>query len=125
MTFYRNGCPDCENGIMHIHEDSNLITRRSGPNGDRDLKGHPIMPIHDDNPDMIVRHVVEWSHTSATHETTVTRTTGSLDAYYFVGIDCIDTEGTHVRASVISRHDEREAAIRAASRLVDIVGWAR
>lgn len=67
----------------------------------------------------------EFVAISMTHEVTVERIVNSSDAYYMVGVDCIDTEGMHVRASVISRHERRDDAIRHAQRLSEIIRWGR
>ena len=70
----------------------------------------------------------EWVRHTATHEISVTLSESDLtgDAYYFVGIDCIDpADGVHLRASVISRHNERWDAIRHAERLHEIIAWKR
>ena len=67
----------------------------------------------------------EWSSTTDTHEVTVELMEGGHDAYYLVGVDCVDEEGMHVRASSISRHDERQQAIRHAERLAEIIRWGR
>jgi len=65
----------------------------------------------------------EWTKTTATHEVTVDRIVGLTDAYYLLGIDCLDADGIHVRASSISRHEERGTAIRHATRLTEIMEW--
>lgn len=71
---------------------------------------------------------VEWVRHTATHEVSVTLSESSLtrDAYYFVGVDCIDpATDLHMRATTISRHAERQDAIRHAERLAEIINWKR
>lgn len=76
---------------------------------------------------------VVWSHETASHKTTVTHITPSYinddghkdPEYYSVGIDCINEDGLHVRATSISTHQEKSVAITHASRLQEIVAWGR
>ena len=68
---------------------------------------------------------MEWINTTATHEVTVELIERPGEAYYLLGVDCINEDGMHVRATSISRHDERQQAIRHAERLAEIIGWGR
>lgn len=68
---------------------------------------------------------MEWYKKTATHEVTVELITGARDAYYLLGVDCINEDGMHVRATSISRHDGLREAVRHAERLTEIIGWGR
>ncbi len=70
-------------------------------------------------------NTIEYINTTATHEVTVELIEGKQDAYYLVGVDCINEDGMHVRATSISRHDERQQAVRHAERLAEIIRWGR
>ena len=77
---------------------------------------------------MTQQMTVEWVRHTPTHEVSVTLSESDLsrDAYYFVGVDCIDPfDGVHLRATTISRHTERWDAIRHAERLHEIIDWKR
>jgi hypothetical protein len=68
---------------------------------------------------------LEWINTTATHEVTVELIEKLGFAYYLLGVNCINENRMHVRATSISRHDERQQAIRHAERLIEIINWAR
>ena len=76
---------------------------------------------------MTQTQTIEWLKKTATHEITVVLSESTLtnDAYYFVGIDCIDDDDVHQRATVMSRHEDRHIAIRHAERLHAIIEWRR
>ena len=68
-----------------------------------------------------------WLNATATHEVIAQHWPASewSSEKFTVGVDCINEDELHVRATSISQHDDAPTAVRHAERLSEIIAWGR